>query len=131
MRNWLSYMGRLLYSLTVPLFLLNIMCSLKKAILRFPHPIYDKKIYVPSKGPFLYHTLPMAWIELISLPSIESQQSPSLQPDYINKPIPQTTNFNPKDGGSMFLQNISIHLQDYLKNTDGHNLITSMKTSKL
>lgn len=42
-----------------------------------------------------------------------SLQPPSLQTTYITQLIPHPTGFNPKDGGSIYLQNVSIHLQDH------------------
>jgi hypothetical protein len=47
----------------------------------------------------------------------------SLQPTYISLPIPRPKHFNTEDGGSMFLRNIGVRLQDYrCPNTEEHNL---------
>jgi hypothetical protein len=41
----------------------------------------------------------------------------SLQPAHITNQIPQPTHFSFEDGGSMFLRNNSIYLQDYTGST--------------
>jgi hypothetical protein len=61
-----------------------------------------------------YPLLTLAWIRFHSLGLfLRLSDHPFLPPAYITKPVPQPTHFDPKDGGSIFLQNISIYLKDY------------------
>jgi hypothetical protein len=43
--------------------------------------------------------------------NVTKYQNISLQLPYITKPILESTDFYPEDGGSMFLRNVGIHPQ--------------------
>jgi hypothetical protein len=65
-------------------------------------------------------------------PSRRSEGLPFLQPACITKSVCHPSHLNPQDGGSMFLQKVSICLQDYIVSTQKTSVwtITTVKPSK-
>jgi hypothetical protein len=81
----------------------------------------NEKQYCGPKMDLLALLLTRTGLHFLS-PSSVIIRNNFLQPGHTTQPTSHPMHINPEDGGSMFLRNIGIHLQDYTQQ-EYHNLI--------